>query len=63
MITFNCSKNGDGGQVIILQRNCAKVNSLSLYHFIYMFVYLDALHPSQQFFSYVGMFSCLLGLN
>ena len=23
----------------------------------------DALHPSQQFFSYVGMFSCLSGLK
>ena len=24
-----------------------------------MFVCVDALHPSQQFFSHVGMFSCL----
>ena len=28
-----------------------------------IFVCFDALHPSQQFFSHVGMISCLPGLN
>ena len=28
-----------------------------------LFVCVDALHPSQHFFSHVGPFSCLLGLN
>ena len=32
-------------------------------HYQILFVCVDALCPSQQFFSHAGMFSCLPGLN
>ena len=31
--------------------------------FFFVFVCFDALHPSQRFFSHMGMISCLPGLN
>ena len=57
------SENLSSAAVVIgaLRVNC--LMAFTICGNISYFVCVDALHPSHQFFSHVGIFSCLPGLN